>query len=125
MFDNRFDAFKENSVFRNAACMCILQIGELCKVVSDELREEESKIPWREWCGIRDIFAHQYFTLDYDSAWDTIQHDLPELESELQRIIKENTRNIKDFECSLRCKIMPRWFRYCTVLRTKSIKFCM
>ena len=91
MFDNSFDAFREKSVFRNATCMCILQIGELCKVVSDELREEESKIPWREWCGIRDIFAHQYSNLDYDSAWDTIQQDLPELEIELQRIIAENT----------------------------------
>lgn len=89
MFQNSFDAFKEKSVFRNATCMCILQIGELCKVISAELREEEKHIPWREWCGIRDIFAHQYSNLDYDSAWDTIQNDLPELKSKLQKILQE------------------------------------
>lgn len=52
--------------------MCILQIGELCKVVSEELRIREKASPWKEWCGIRDIFAHQYSNLDYQSAWDTI-----------------------------------------------------
>ncbi len=32
MFDNDYNNFLSNSVFRNACCMCILQIGELCKV---------------------------------------------------------------------------------------------
>ena len=45
MFEDDFQWFVENSVFHNACCMCILQIGELCKVVSDELRKEEPGIP--------------------------------------------------------------------------------
>lgn len=89
MFDNDFDKFVNVSVFQNACCMCILQIGELCKVVSDELRTEEKAIPWKEWCGIRDIFAHQYSNLDHQSAWDTIQTDLPELKQEVERILVE------------------------------------
>lgn len=32
MFDNDYNNFIRNSVFQNACCMCILQIGELCKV---------------------------------------------------------------------------------------------
>lgn len=87
MFDNNYESFCTNSVFQNATCMCILQIGELCKVVSNELKEKESVIPWKEWCGIRDIFAHQYSNLDYQSAWETIQDDLPELEGEVARIL--------------------------------------
>lgn len=89
MFDNSYEKFVSVSVFQNACCMCILQIGELCKVVSDELRESEKQIPWKAWCGIRDIFAHQYSNLDYQSAWDTIQADLPELETEVRRILNE------------------------------------
>lgn len=38
MFDNDYDNFVDNSVFQNACCMCILQIGELCKAISEELR---------------------------------------------------------------------------------------
>lgn len=70
MFDNNYSRFVENSVFHNACCMCILQIGELCKVVSAELCNEEPAVPWKAWCGIRDVFAHQYSNLDYQSAWE-------------------------------------------------------
>lgn len=68
MFDNNYKSFIASSVYQNACCMCILQIGELCKVISEELKIEEPLIPWKEWCGIRDVFAHQYFNLDYQSA---------------------------------------------------------
>lgn len=46
----------------------------------------EKNIPWKEWCGIRDVFAHQYSNLDHQSAWDTIQNDLPELKENVERI---------------------------------------
>lgn len=88
MFGNDYEKFVCVSVFQNACCMCILQIGELCKVISEELKDNEKKIPWRAWCGIRDIFAHQYSNLDHQSAWDTIQNDLPVLKKEVERILK-------------------------------------
>ena len=88
MFEDSFDRFVTESVFRNACCMCILQIGELCKVVSDDIRNEESQIPWRQWCGVRDVFAHQYSNLDYESAWETVQEDLPELKKEISSILE-------------------------------------
>lgn len=90
MFDNDYNNFLSNSVFQNACCMCILQIGELCKVISEELRMQEKVVPWKEWCGIRDIFAHQYSNPDCQSVWETIQHDLPELKTEIARILKKN-----------------------------------
>ncbi len=91
MFDNDFDKFNTITVFSNACCMCVLQIGELCKVVSEELKNEYANIPWKSWCGIRDIFAHQYSNLDYDSAWDTIHEDLPFLETNIRIILETIT----------------------------------
>lgn len=90
MFHNDYNTFVSNSVFQNACCMCILQIGELCKVVSEELKTQEKAVPWKEWCGIRDVFAHQYSNLDHESAWSTIQHDLPELKNAVDKILKSN-----------------------------------
>ncbi len=40
MFDNDYNNFVGKPVFQNACCMCILQIGELCKAVSDEMKYE-------------------------------------------------------------------------------------
>lgn len=37
----------------------------------------------------KDIFAHQYSNLDYQSASDTIQSDLPELRTEVERILEK------------------------------------
>lgn len=73
MFNSDFETFKKNSVFQNATCMCILQIRELCKFLSKKLRGQYVDVPWKEWCGIRDVFAHQYSNLDHQSVWDTIK----------------------------------------------------
>lgn len=88
MFQDDFEKFRTISVFQNSSCMCILQIGELCKVISDELRNEASDVPWKEWCGIRDIFAHQYSNIDYQSAWETIQVDLPQLKARIEELLQ-------------------------------------
>ncbi|MFW5629449.1 MAG: DUF86 domain-containing protein [Acetivibrio ethanolgignens] len=49
MFSNDYNKFVNISVFQNACCMCILQIGELCKAVSEELRKKEKVVPWKEF----------------------------------------------------------------------------
>jgi uncharacterized protein with HEPN domain len=90
MFGNDYKCFQESTVFQNACCMCILQIGELCKIVSQEMRDSISDIPWKSWCGIRDVFAHQYSNLDIESAWQTIQEDLPELKGNIIEILGKN-----------------------------------
>ena len=67
--------------------MCVLQIGELCKVLSDEAKDMSKETPWRAWCGIRDVFAHQYSNIDYDIAWETVQTDLPALKQQVEKML--------------------------------------
>lgn len=85
MFGDAFEQFCSVSVFQNSCCMCILQIGELCKILSDEFKEQHLEVPWRQWCGIRDVFAHQYSNIDYESAWATIQEDVTALKEFCQQ----------------------------------------
>ena len=66
--------------------------GRLFQKIGFDKKEEEKIIPWRSWCGIRDIFAHQYYNLDFESAWDSIQNDLPELQKNVIRILEEKNR---------------------------------
>ena len=86
-FNSTLEEFTENFIFRNACSMCILQIGELCKSITEDLRNQETQVPWKQWCGIRDIFAHQYSNMDYEIAWDTIEEDIPVLKEECERIL--------------------------------------
>ena len=47
-------------VYRNSVTMPILQIGELSKNLSEDFRNENATIPWKNIAGMRDIFAHHY-----------------------------------------------------------------
>ena len=89
MFNNDFERFCTESVFQNACCMCILQIGELCKTLSSDVRKEHPEVSWKGWCGIRDVFAHQYTNLDFDMAWDAVQIDLPVLRKAVEEILSK------------------------------------
>ena len=52
-FGRSFYAFSENFIYRNAVCMCVLQISELAKLLPMDFRKEYPQVPWREWCGVR------------------------------------------------------------------------
>ena len=82
----------ENKVFRNAVCMPILQIGELCKLISSDLRETKPDVDWSGWCGVRDIMAHQYTNFDYKKTWKIIKNDIPVLKEKLSKISLEFDR---------------------------------
>ena len=78
-FENSKDRFDESATFHNAICLCLLQIGELVSVLSDEFRGENPDMQWREIKLLRNIVAHRYGQIDYDIIWEICQTDVPEL----------------------------------------------
>jgi uncharacterized protein with HEPN domain len=42
--------------------------------------------------GMRDRLIHDYFGVDLDIVWDVLQHKIPGLREELQRILAANER---------------------------------
>lgn len=55
--------FLEDEKLKRAVCMTLINIGELVKNLSDDIRTQHKDIPWREISGMRDIAAHKYQTL--------------------------------------------------------------
>jgi uncharacterized protein with HEPN domain len=47
--------------------------------VPDETRVEQPNLPWVEMARMRNIVVHEYFGVDYEIIWSTIQKDLPSL----------------------------------------------
>lgn len=91
LFGNDYEIFMKCVPFQNACTMPIFQIGELCKRISDDLKEENPQIDWRGLCGIRDIFAHQYLNLDVEITWDMMETELPQI----KKFCKNRKQNTK------------------------------
>ncbi len=64
-------------------------IGESASKIPPVLREKYSTIPWPQMIGMRNIVIHEYFRIDLEILWDTIQNRLPELLPVLQQMLVE------------------------------------
>jgi hypothetical protein len=63
-------------------------IGEAATYIPEEIKGKYSEIPWAKMRGIRNLLIHEYFGVDIDVVWETIQKDLEPLK-ELLGNIKE------------------------------------
>ena len=71
--------FLENATCHNAVCLCLMQIGELVSVLSDDFKNENPQIQWRDMKLLRNIVAHRYGEIDYDIIWEICENDIPDL----------------------------------------------
>ncbi|MFO7890165.1 MAG: HepT-like ribonuclease domain-containing protein [bacterium] len=64
-------------------------IGEAAAKISNECKESQPEIPWKDIIGMRNWLIHAYFDIDYDHIWNTIHKDLPVLIPKLKKLLKE------------------------------------
>lgn len=86
-FGNDSTTFQNDSIYRNAAALCILQIGELVGKLTDDFREQHPGVPWRQIKAMRNIVAHSYGTVDPETTWEIITDDIPILKKYCETII--------------------------------------
>lgn len=84
-----FAGFDKNEMMKRAVCMTVINIGELVKNLSDDLRKEYSHIPWKFIAGFRDVAAHKYQTLKMKDVYKTVKEDFPELRDNIGKITAE------------------------------------
>ncbi len=79
-FGSDFSVFCDDSDYRDSIAMNLLQIGELAGKFSQDY-VSSSKQNWRAIKNMRNMFEHDYGSMDIDRIWDTVIIDIPELES--------------------------------------------
>lgn len=62
-------------------------IGEAAKHVPSHVQTLFPDVPWGKMKGIRNLLIHEYFGVDAEVIWKTVQEDLPGLESHLVKIL--------------------------------------
>jgi uncharacterized protein with HEPN domain len=63
-------------------------LGEAARHVPEHLHSYYSDAPWHMVIGIRNRVIHDYSGVDPTILWDTMQHDLPALETALRRMLQ-------------------------------------
>ena len=54
-------------------------IGEATKKLSKSFIQAHPEFPWTDMAGMRDKLIHDYFDIDIDVIWKTIEADIPKL----------------------------------------------
>lgn len=72
-----------------AVCMTLINIGELVKNLTPELKDAHREIPWRAISGMRDITAHKYQTLRKEDVYSTCVDDIPIFQQQLLCLVQE------------------------------------
>lgn len=84
-----YDTFASDETLRRAYVRSLEIIGEAVKKVSEDFRAQHSEVAWRAMAGMRDRLIHDYFGVDFELVWDIVQHRIPDLRSQIARILEE------------------------------------
>jgi uncharacterized protein with HEPN domain len=80
------EVFLNTPQIQDAVCRRLEIIGEAANKLESEFKEQFLNIPWYKIVAMRNILIHEYFAVDLDQVWNTIQKDLPDLKNQLDKI---------------------------------------
>ena len=83
------DQFLADERTARAVSMTLINIGELVKNITPEMKDARREIPWRAVAGMRDVTAHRYQTLRKEDVFSTCMEDLPAFEKQIKALLSE------------------------------------
>ncbi len=78
--------FMKNELLMDAVVRNLEIIGEASSLTAS-FRERHKEIEWRKIIGMRNRIIHAYDTVDFETVWDVVREDLPELKKKLKAIV--------------------------------------
>ena len=83
------DGFMADKKTVNAVIRSLEIIGEATGKIPMDIRRRYPDVPWDEIIAMRNRLIHEYFGVDLDIVWQTIQEDLMPLETSIKAILSD------------------------------------
>ncbi|MCL5099688.1 MAG: DUF86 domain-containing protein [Candidatus Marsarchaeota archaeon] len=84
-----FDDFSKDLTKQDAVIRRLAVIGEAANSLPKDFTERHKGVEWRGVIGMRNFLVHEYFEIDMEVVWNTIEKDIPKLKAEISKILKE------------------------------------
>ena len=83
-----YEGFRKDDKAVYAVIRAFEIIGEAARQIPESVREKNPTIPWREISAMRNKLTHEYFGVNTEVVWRTIQDDLPVITPALKKMLK-------------------------------------
>lgn len=81
--------FLKEKMAQDAVIRQIEIIGEASKNVSPLLKDSHPEVAWKQMAGMKDKLTHQYFGVDLEVVWKTVESEIPILKDQIKKIESE------------------------------------
>ena len=82
-------AFWSDTKTQFAVIRALEIIGEAARHILTAIQQRYPQVPWADMRGMRNVLVHEYFGVDAQVLWRTVQEDIPPLSVEIRKILDE------------------------------------
>jgi uncharacterized protein with HEPN domain len=84
------ESFYNDEILKRAITRSLEIIGEATKNLNIDFRHKYNNVPWSYMAKLRDKIIHHYQGVDYETIWNIITQDIPELHFQIETILNEH-----------------------------------
>lgn len=86
-------AFDRDRMIQDAVLRCLTVIGEAAGALGESVYSQIPSLPPHLPRGQRNLLVHEYWRVDRDIVWATVQTDLPLLAGDIRRYLATATED--------------------------------
>jgi uncharacterized protein with HEPN domain len=81
------DQFQKTRLIQDGVLRQLEIMGEACRYLSDDIRQDHPEVPWRQIVGLRNRVIHAYFSVNTEIIWEITKDDLPSIKGNVTSIL--------------------------------------
>ena len=83
------DSFFEDTKTQDAVVRNLEIVGVAVKNLSPNFKANHPEIHWKVISGMRDKLIHEYFGVNLNLVWHTVENDVPEFLQEMEKALRD------------------------------------
>jgi uncharacterized protein with HEPN domain len=82
------EVFEQEELIQTWVLYHIQLIGEAAAQLGKAFHQAHPEIPWAQIVAMRNVLVHEYFGVDLQEVWRTVERDLPVLKHKIEALVK-------------------------------------